>query len=70
NCRRLEALLHKVFAPALLDITIPDRFGNQVRPREWFLVPISAIDEAVAHLRDGSIVDVRYDPEAGRLVQP
>lgn len=70
NCRRLEALLHKVFAPALLDITIPDRFGNQVRPREWFLVPISAIDEAVAHIRDGSIVDVRYEPEAGRLVQP
>lgn len=70
NCRRLEALLHKVFAPALLDITIPDRFGKQVRPREWFLAPISAIDEAVAHIRDGSIVDLRYDPEAGRLVQP
>lgn len=68
NCRRLEGLLHKVFAPALLDITIPDRFGNSVKPREWFLAPLSAIDDAVEHIRDGSIVRVRYDPSAGKLV--
>lgn len=68
NCRRLESLLHKVFAPALLNITIPDRFGNLVKPREWFLAPLSAIDEAVQHIRDGSIVQVRYDPSAGKLV--
>ena len=69
NCRRLEGLLHKVFAPALLDIAIPDSFGNSVRPREWFLAPLSAIDEAVQHIRDGSIVRVRYDPGAGKLVE-
>lgn len=68
NCRQLEALIHKVFAPALLDLTIPDRFGNPVKPREWFLVPINVIDEAVQHIRDGSIVGYRYDPAAGRLV--
>lgn len=69
NCRRLEALIHKVFAPALLDITLPDRFGNQVRPREWFLAPLSAIDEAVEHFRKGTIVNFRYDPGAGKLVE-
>jgi hypothetical protein len=68
NCRQLEALIHKVFAPALLDLSIPDRFGNPVKPREWFLVPINVIDEAVQHIRDGSIVGYRYDPAAGRLV--
>lgn len=68
QCRKLETLIHKVFAPALFDLTIPDRFGNDVRPREWFLVPISAIDEAVERIRDGSIVGFRYDPQAGRLV--
>jgi hypothetical protein len=68
NCRQLEALIHKVFAPALLDLTIPDRFGNPVKPREWFLVPINVIDEAVQHIREGSIVGYRYDPAAGRLV--
>lgn len=68
NCRQLEALIHKVFAPALLDLTIPDRFGNPVKPREWFLVPINVIDEAVQHIRNGSIVGYRYDPAAGRLI--
>lgn len=68
NCRRLEALIHKVFAPALLDLTLQDRFGNPVRPREWFLIPLNVIDEAVQHIRDGSIVGMRYDPASGRLV--
>ena len=69
NCRRIEGLLHKVFAPALLDITIPDRFGNPVKPREWFLAPLSAIDQAVEHIRDGSIVGLSYDPATGGLSQ-
>lgn len=68
QCRKLEALIHKVFAPALFDLTIPDRFGNEVKPREWFLVPISAIDEAVERIRDGSIARYRYDPSVGQLV--
>lgn len=69
QCRKLEALIHKVFAPALFDLSIPDRFGNDVKPREWFLVPLSAIDEAVERIRDGSIIGFRYDPALGRLVQ-
>lgn len=69
NPRQLEGLLHKVFAPALLDLTLQDRFGNPVRPREWFLVPLEAIDDAVQRIRDGSIVDYRYDPSAGRLAE-
>ncbi len=67
NCRRLEALIHKVFAPALLDLTIDDRFGTPVKPREWFLVPLAVIDQAVERIRDGSIVGARYDPGSGRL---
>ena len=69
RCRKLEALIHKVFAPALFDLSIPNRFGSEVKPREWFLVPISAIDEAVERIRDGSIVRSRYDPSAGRLAE-
>lgn len=68
RCRQLEVLIHKVFAPALFDLTIPDRFGNQVKPREWFLVPLNVIDEAVERIRDGSIVDFQYDPTVGQLV--
>lgn len=36
----LKNLIHRVFGPAQMDIEISDRFGNPVRPREWFLVPL------------------------------
>jgi len=63
NRSKLENLIHKVFAPARLDIEIPDRFGTPVVPREWFLVPLFVIDEAVEKIRDGTIGDYIYDPE-------
>jgi hypothetical protein len=37
--------------------------GQPVKPKEWFLVPLQVIDEAVKRIRDGSITDVVYDPK-------
>lgn len=68
NRSKLEKLFHKIFAPAHLDLTIEDRFGKPVKPREWFLVPLQAIDEAVKRIRDGSITKCIYDPKSARLV--
>lgn len=67
NCQKLESLIHKVFSAAQINLTILDRFGNAVKPREWFLVPVGAIDEAVERIRDRSILEYRYDPALGRL---
>lgn len=39
------ALLDKLFGAAQLDLTIEDRFGNPVKSREWFRVPLHVIDE-------------------------
>lgn len=68
NRAKLENLFHRLFGAAQLDLTIEDRFGNPVKPREWFLVPLHLIDEAVQRIRDGSITDVVYDPTTARLV--
>ena len=68
NPLRLEALFHRVFAPAQLDLTLYDRFNNPVHPREWFLVPLHVIDETVDHIRDGTITHLTYDPSQARLV--
>ena len=69
NRSKLENLFHRLFAAARLDIEIQDRFGNPVQPREWFLVPLPVIDEAVKRLRDGTITDYVYDPKTARLVK-
>lgn len=68
NRSKLEGIFHKLFGAAQLDLTIEDRFGNPVKPREWFLVPLHVIDEAVARIIAGSITNARYDPLTARLV--
>jgi hypothetical protein len=69
NRIKLENLIHRVFDPAQLDIEISDRFGNPVKPREWFLVPVFVVNEAVERIKDGTITQYIYDPKAARLVK-
>jgi hypothetical protein len=61
NRVKMENLFHRIFGSAQIDISIDDRFGNPVKPREWFLVPLQVIDEAVQRVKDGTIADVVYD---------
>jgi len=68
NRTKLEGLFHKIFGAAKLDLTIEDRFGNPVKPTEWFMVPLHIINEVVSHIREGSIVNFRYDPITAQLV--
>jgi hypothetical protein len=69
NRTKLENLFHKIFGPAQLDLSIEDRFGKPVKPREWFLVPLHVIDEAVTRIRDGSITEYIYDMSTAQLVK-
>lgn len=68
NRVKLENIIHRVFDRAQLDIEIKDRFGNPVRPREWFLVPLSVVDEVVSRIKDGTITRYVYDPAVARLI--
>lgn len=67
NRVRMENLFHRLFGAVQIDLTIPDRFGHPVKPREWFLVPLQAIDEAVKRIVDGSITEYAYDRASARL---
>lgn len=69
NRMKLENVLHRVFANAQLNLEIPDRFGKPFRPREWFMVPLSVIDDVIKKIRDGSIVHYAYDPAKAQLVK-
>lgn len=69
NRSKLENLLHRFFSGARLEVQIDDRFGNPVKPREWFLVPLNVIDEVVGKIQERTITDYRYDPETAQLVR-
>lgn len=64
---KFEQLIHRIFDEARLNIEIKDRFGNPVAPREWFFVPLFAIQEAVQRIMDGSILDFRYDSSTAKF---
>lgn len=68
NRTRLEKVIHRVFGAAQIDLTIQDRFGHPVRPREWFLVPLHVIDEVVERIKDQTITGLIYDPSSAALV--
>lgn len=69
NRTRLENIFHRLFGGVRLDMVITDRFGQPVKPREWFLVPLHVIDEAVQRIRDGSVTDYIYDAATAALKQ-
>lgn len=68
NRAKLETLIHKVFGAARLDVEIMDRLGKPIVPKEWFLVPLFAVDEAVGRIKDGTITGYVYDPKTAKLV--
>lgn len=68
NRVRMENLFHRIFSDAQIDITIDDRFGSPVKPREWFLVPLQAIDEVVQRIKDGSMSNVVYDVKTASFI--
>ena len=59
----------QAFRQARLDLNLKDRFGGQVEPREWFLVPLPVIDEAIEKIKEGTISGFRYDPETATLAR-
>jgi Meiotically up-regulated gene 113 len=69
NRARLENLIHRIFGAARLDIEIKDRFGQPIVPREWFLVPLFAVNEAIERIKEGTITGCIYDPKTARLTQ-
>ncbi len=68
NRKKLETLLHRFFSSARLDLELKDRFGSQVEPKEWFLIPLPVIEEAIKKIKAGTIGDFRYDPQTAGLI--
>jgi hypothetical protein len=69
NTEKLELLLHRFFAKACLNIDVFDNDGRRYSPREWFVVPLEVIDEAIRSILAGDIVDYEFDKERGTIVR-
>lgn len=62
NADKLEALLHRFFANACLDIDLFNEKGQRLNPREWFVVPFDVIEETIQLILNENIVNYEYNP--------
>lgn len=63
NPQKLEQLIHNFFGKSCLNLDIFDKEGRRVTPREWFIVPLEIIEQAVEFIISGEIVHFRYDSD-------
>ncbi len=68
NSQKLEQLLHNFFGSSCLDIDVYDQKGKRHIPREWFIVPLNVINEALHLIVSGEIVNYKFDYNTCRIV--
>lgn len=68
NRTKLEQVIHQFFAAARMDLQLQDRFGESIEPREWFLVPLSAVQKLVEVLKDGRIEQCQYALDSAQII--
>lgn len=56
-----EALIHKLFAPVQLQVTVDGH-----RPKEWFIVPFKVIEEAVKAIISGKAIE--YNSQLQQII--
>jgi hypothetical protein len=61
NPQKLEQLLHSFFGNSCLEIDVFDKAGNRHTPREWFIAPLSIIEQAIHYIISGDIIHYKYD---------
>jgi len=61
NPQKFENLIHSFFRKRCLDISIVDANGENIKPKEWYVVPFRVIDRVINLLENGEIINYSYD---------
>jgi len=69
NPQKLEQLLHNFFGASCLELDVFDEKGKRHTPREWFIAPIDVIEQAVALIMNGTIVNYIFDTEHMMIIK-
>lgn len=61
NPQKFEHIIHTFFAKACLKLDVFGEDGKRYNPREWFILPLAVIEEAIAHIISGEISQYQFD---------
>ncbi len=62
--KRIERMLHRLFAGARLDVWFERNGVTVAEANEWFAVPLQVIDDAIGLIETGAITNYEYDVDA------
>lgn len=68
NTQKFEQLVHRFFSKVCLNIDIFGDDGKRYTPREWFILPLDIIEQAIELIITGEIVKFKYDEKSEKLV--
>lgn len=61
NPQKFEHIIHSFFAKACLNLDVFGEDGKRYNPREWFILPLTVIEEAIAYIISGEISQYQFD---------
>ena len=69
NPQKFEDLIHQVFSNRRLDIKVADKEGNLKQPKEWYIVPIRVIEQAIELIINKQIQNYKFDHLQNKIVK-
>lgn len=69
NVFQLEGAIHDFFSKSNVSFEVIDKDGNIHHPKEWFIAPLSIIEEAISLIVDDDITKYEYNPEMKLIVK-
>lgn len=67
NPQKFEHIMHTFFAEACLNLDVFGDDGKRYNPREWFILPLAIIEEAITHIISGDIIGLKYDSISNKI---
>jgi len=69
NPQKFEQLIHNFFGACCLEADVFDEKGIRHTPREWFIVPLEIIEQAIDLIISEEVVKYRYDVENKEIIK-
>ena len=69
NLNSVESAVHALFGRVRLNVEVTGIDGKLHKAKEWFNLPLEAINDAVTLIQDNTIHLYRYDSEKQKLVR-
>jgi hypothetical protein len=61
NPQKFEHIMHTFFASACLNLDVFGEESKRYNPREWFILPLSVIEQAIGLIISGDIINYNFN---------